>query len=87
MLGIGADPIPPPGPEAISGKASNENKAIAVAARFMDFLLCRRIMNLRGTIRRLRRCDEMKTIQSAFHLRNLRISEPGDFRYRGTLSP
>src|SRR4051794_32966443 len=40
MLGIGADPIPPPGPEAISGRASNESKAIAVTARFMDFLLC-----------------------------------------------
>src|SRR3954453_17232721 len=45
MLGIGDDPIPPPGPEARTGRASNEDKAIAVAAPFMDFLLCRRIMN------------------------------------------
>jgi hypothetical protein len=39
MLGIGDDPIPPPGPEARTGRASSENKAIAVTARFMDFLL------------------------------------------------
>jgi hypothetical protein len=40
MLGIGDELIPPPGPEARTGRASSENKAIAVAARFMDFLLC-----------------------------------------------
>src|SRR5436853_6309279 len=41
MLGIGDEPIPPPGPEARTGRASSENNATAVAARFMDFLLCR----------------------------------------------
>src|SRR6266498_2493214 len=48
MLGIGADmpPPPPPGPEAMrAGAASKAIKAIAVAARFMDVLLCPVIMD------------------------------------------
>jgi hypothetical protein len=64
MLGIGDDPIPPPGPEARTGSASKENKAIAVAARFMDFLLWRRIMNpdcATATLAKSGICEEVRT--------------------------
>src|SRR3954453_15245345 len=91
MLGIGDDPIPPPpGPEARTGRARNEDKAIAVAARFMDFLLWRRIMNpdcatatlaksgiCEEAIRRfIRRLRRFTQIKAfiCVHLRNLRIS-------------